>query len=116
MKVTGWTYWEDERYGDLPNDEFDMAWSVVGSTLCGCHYKFTGTYHQNGDYGVPIIDDKWKFTVSQRTWGQLMAEAYPDICDGDGMDYVLWAWMAPEPMVIPNIGKVDIHEELEDLL
>lgn len=117
MKVTGWTYWEDDRYEEIPNDVFDLVWGIVGSELRAHGYQFTGSYHQNGDFGTPIIDDKWKFTLSQRSWGELIADAYPEICDGDGMDYILWAWMPPEPMIIPPFGeKVDIYEKLEDLV
>lgn len=114
MKVTGWTYWEDERYDEIPNDEYDMARSVVVHSLWEFGFKFDGTYHTNGDYGVPVIDNKWKFTVSHRVWGGLMADAYPEICDGDGMDYVSWAWIAPEPMILPPFGEKTEKTEAHD--
>lgn len=113
MKVTGWTDWSDETYEELPDHLYEEAYGVVAAELSLRGYKFTGCYHQNGDYGVPIIDDKWKFTASQRTWGGIMVDAYPcEIDDSDNMGYVVWAWVAPEPMVIPNIGKIGDDDEL----
>lgn len=110
MKVTGWTYWDDERYEDIPIEMFDDTWRVVAREMCERGYKFSGAYHQKGMAGVPIIDNKWKFTISQRSWGQLMVDAYPcDIDDSDHMGYVMWAWMTPdgEEMAIPKEGDYE---------
>lgn len=105
MKITGWTWWENPEYEDLPNELYDEAKSCVVEELRKHGYKFTGSYHQNGDFGVPIIDDVWLFQVSQRTWGNLMVTAYPDeIDDSDGYGYTEWAWTVPDgkTMVVPK--------------
>lgn len=109
MKVTGWTYWEDGRYRSGPDyesdDTYSKAWEVIVKEIRERGYKFSGIYHQGGMTGVPIIDNEWVFIVSQRTWGQIIAEAYPDEIDNsDGYGYTAWAWKIPdgEEMVIPK--------------
>lgn len=37
--------------------------------------RFSGDYHQSGDYGVPIIDDKYMLFCTSREWGWIMAQA-----------------------------------------
>lgn len=43
--------------------------------------RFSGDYHQNGDYGIPVIDDKYMFFCTLREWGYVMAQS-----DGDNSD------------------------------
>jgi hypothetical protein len=105
MKVTGWTWWENHEYLDLDEAKYAEAYAHVADEMRKQGYKFTGNYHQNGDFGVPIIDDIWLFQVSQRTWGNLMVTAYPDeIDDSDGYGYCQWAWVVPDgqDMVLPE--------------
>lgn len=107
MKVTCWTDWEDSRFEDLPQELLNEAKKMVISEIQERGYKFTGDYHQNGDYGVPVIDDKYLAKYSQRHWGWLMAKAYPDeIDDSDGYGYIVWAWNKPNgvEMVVPEGG------------
>ena len=69
-------------------------------------YKFTGDYHQNGNFGVPILDNGKVYQCSQRCWGEIMVKAYPDEIDNsDGMGYCKWAWDEPEEMKLPNNDK-----------
>lgn len=105
MKVTGWTDWENPRYEELSSELYDEAKEVVIFELRKQGYKFTGGYHQLGDSGVPIIDDKYRFECSQRAWGAIMAKAYPEeIDDTDGYGYCTWAWNKPDgvEMVVPG--------------
>lgn len=61
------------------------------------NYHFTGNEHQNEDYGVPIIDNKYKLCTSQRSWGGIIADAFPEeIDDSEGYGYIKWAWTVPE--------------------
>lgn len=112
MKVTGWTNWDDQNYDEFYGTvaaENEVMQAVVDE-IRKHGYKFTGEYHQYGDYGAPIIDGKWKYTLGQRRWGHVMVRAYPEeINDSDGYGYVQWAWSAPEPMVVPdgNVSKGD---------
>lgn len=98
MKITGWTDWENRLYEELPYEIYGEAFLIVAKEIRNRGIKFSGIYHQNGDLGVPIIDNKWRFEVSQRSWGHLMFIAYPDeVHDCDG-----WVWMVPTDMVLPN--------------
>ena len=100
MQVTKWTDWHDFKYADFFNgkhtqEDIDEAIGCIAATLRGNGYAFSGFYHQYGAKGVPVIDDKYAFRVSQRQWGKVMVEAY-DLMDNDGLGYVTWAWMTPE--------------------
>lgn len=103
MKVTGWTEWDDPRY--VSSDEagfvyFGLMRDAIIEEIAKRGYKFTGEYHQNGDYGVPVIDDKWRFEVTQRTWGYIMKAAYPN----EIPSYIDWSWTPPngEEMIVPR--------------
>lgn len=117
MKVTGWTWYENPDYADMnpiggpfPFEHcMEEVKEVIATELRNKGYKFTGDYHQNGDFGAPIIDNKWIFMTSQRSWGHMMVRAYPDeIYNDDGLGYCKWAWSAPEDMVLPK--PEDYHE------
>jgi hypothetical protein len=97
MKVTRWTYWNNDKYltiDDMTNEEFEEAGKAVAEALREKGYKFNGPYHQNGDYGCPVLDNKYVYCVSMRTWGRIMQEAY-NIPNDDGLGYVIWAWGKP---------------------
>lgn len=115
MKVTGWTWWDNPEYkemfpiGDAVHswDDVNMVEMLVAEELRKHGYKFTGSYHQEGNYGVPIIDDTWLYQCSCRTWGNIMVMAYPEEIDNsDGYGYTLWAWLPPESQIVPNDLKV----------
>ncbi|MBR6632518.1 MAG: hypothetical protein IKK89_11360 [Alistipes sp.] len=111
MKIVGWTEWDDPRYremfplgGTYKEAEIKAVRSVIAKELRNNGYKFTGSYHQDGDYGVPVFDSGEVFQCSQRMWGGIMAEAYSDEIDNsDNLGYTVWAWIPPEPMVVPNM-------------
>lgn len=112
MKIVGWTEWGDPRYkemfpigGTYREVEVKVVRAIIAEELRTNGYKFTGSYHQNGDYGVPVFDNGEVFQCSQRIWGGIMAEAYSDEIDNsDGYGYTVWAWLPPyEPMVVPNM-------------
>lgn len=105
MTVTGWTYYNNPNYEDMfpvPVNEIQRALipkvrEIVASEIRKNEYRFTGSYHQNGDYGVPIIDNKYLYQCSQRIWGDIMVQAYPEEFDSnDEYAYVIWAWLPPE--------------------
>ena len=107
MKVTSWTDWDDSRYKELPNDLLESAKYAVIKELRHRGYKITGGYHQNGDYGVPVINGRYLAKYTQRHWGWLMAKAYPEEIDNrDNLAYTVWAWLVPdgEEMVVPGEG------------
>ena len=110
MKITGWTEWDDPKYEELfpdnnlsPYMALKAAEQMIADEIRKKGYKFSGIYHQGGEYGVPVFDNKYVYQCSQRTWGGIMALAYPEECESDVRpSYVRWAWLAPEEMVVPN--------------
>lgn len=106
-QVTGWTAMDDDNaqyvqasgsflLDDNP-PELDMSAvrDAIIAEICRCGYRFTGGYHQNGKYGVPIINDKYVIHYTQRGWGDIMADAL-NLPDEDGYAYCKWAWLPPE--------------------
>ena len=94
MRVIGWTNWHDPRYlqDDLSDPLFEERWQTAIEELRRHNYHMDGFYHQDGELGVPVFDDGGWLRVSYRTWGQLMAEAYPQEVGHHPMAYVEWAW------------------------
>lgn len=108
MKIIGWTNWDSSCYDIINhrNNKIEEAIELTINELRKNNYKFTGDYHQNGDYGVPIFDNGAILKCSQREWGRIMASAYPnEIDDSDGLGYCTWAWLPPEPMSVPQRGS-----------
>lgn len=106
MKIIGWTNWEDPRYKEidfrfLNMEECDRIFRTVSDELSRRGYCFSGDYHQNGDYGVPILDDGRKVCVSCRNWGHIMANAHPNKIHDYELKYIHWAWFAPEKEIYP---------------
>ena len=62
--------------------------------------KFDGPYHQDGEYGCPLVKVNdfgiFKWTCSFRFWGGMMEYA------GNGLSYCDWAWESPETPVTPD--------------
>ena len=105
MRIIGWTDWDNQDYPEMfpftgtpyNHEEVEAVEAIISKELRDRGYKFTGSYHQNGDFGTPIFDTGEVFKCSQRTWGGIMADAYPDEIDNsDGYGYVKWAWVEPE--------------------
>jgi len=98
MKVTKWTYWNNNKYKDineLTDDEFKEVEETIIKEIKDKGYKFCGSAHQNIETGCPVIDDKYIYCVSMRKWGDIMARAY-DLPNEDGLAYVLWSWAVPD--------------------
>ena len=90
MKVVRWAEWSYEN--DFDYSDIEEVSKVVAAELRNKGYHFDGSYHQNGDYGVPVLDDGRHIQVTQRTWGGIMAMAYPEEFDNpdDPYNYVVW--------------------------
>lgn len=116
MKVVSWTFFGDERYpekfpfcglGAAP-EEIDAVDAAIVDALREGGYHFPGYYHQNPDdsaKGVPVLDDGRRCEFTFRTWGAIMAQAYPDeMKTWEGMEYCKWAWGVPEgeALVVPE--------------
>ena len=93
MKVTDWTDWDNEKYEELPNKMSKEAFDAVVDEVREKGYKFSGYTHQQNRLGCPILDNKYRYNVSCRMWGDIMAHAYGLYKDEeDDMAYVYWAW------------------------
>ena len=111
MKIVGWTYYENPQYEEMfpignscTIEQIEEVKDIIAKELRDKGYKFNGYYHQDGDYGVPIFDNGMTFTCTFRTWGGIMARAYPDEIDNsDGYGYLVWAWTIPDgqEIVVP---------------
>lgn len=97
MKVIGWTSWCDPRYPDKDLNDclFKERWAATIDELRKHNIRFSGFYHQRDDYGVPVFDDGKAFHVSFRSWGHIMAEAYPETVSDNIFGYAQWAWASP---------------------
>ena len=98
MKVIKWVTWDDKHDDDIESkEELDAMADAVVEELRKTNYHFDGSYHQNGYYGVPVLDNGKYFQVTQRTWGGIMAEAFPEEFDNpeDPYNYVVW-YLGPE--------------------
>ena len=93
MKVIKWTEWSDEHFDDIESkEELDAMADAVVEELRKTNYHFDGSYHQNGDYGVPVLDNGKYFQVTQRVWGEVMVMAYPEEFDNPEAPYNYIVW------------------------
>ena len=107
MKITDWTWYGNPKYKELDGTwimpgqqgqaEYDMAAvrELIVREIKEKGYKFTGSYHQNGDFGCPVLDGKYIVLFSCREWGQIIEDAYKEN-PGNKMAYCLWAWVPPD--------------------
>lgn len=68
--------------------------------------RFSSDYHQYGDYGVPIVDNKYMYYTFARTWGYIMAMADDDKSDNGYLKYYLHG--NKYPTKYPNEVKGEI--------
>ena len=62
--------------------------------------RFSSDYHQYGDYGVPIFNNKYMYYTFARTWGWIMAMADDDKSDNGYLKYYLHG--NEHPIKYPN--------------
>lgn len=66
--------------------------------------RFSSFYHQNGEQGIPIIDDNYMFMTSLRCWGHIMALADGDKSDRGYLRYYLYS--DKEPIRYPHGNRI----------
>ena len=123
MKIVGWTYYDNPQYREMyPIGESSTAEqeeeirNIIAKEIRDKGYKFTGYYHQGGECGVPIFDNGMTYTCTFRTWGSIMAMAYPDEIDNsDGLGYCDWAWTVPcgQEMIVPCEKDHEVYTYVE---
>ena len=86
MKIIGWTSFENREIPELYPDEerptaedINNVETIIADELRKRGYKFSGDYHQGGEYGCPVFDCGKLYGVSFRRWGAIMAKAYPEL-------------------------------------
>jgi len=100
MKVVKMIAFEDnENYPQCDDqNNFRDFWNCVRKFLVEKNIKFNGSWHQNWEYGVPLIEYEGKlyaFATSMRRWGQMMVDAFnPN--NKDPLAYVDWAFGVPD--------------------
>lgn len=101
--VTGWTYWGDDNYIDIENhDSYIDAKKIVAEEIKNKGYYISGFYHQGGEYGTPILNNKYILTCSYRGWGDVMHMAYPEELES----YIDYAWSAKGKEIVPITGEI----------
>ena len=100
MKIVKMIAWKDSNNYPLCSDQnnFKNFWDYVKKFLFDRNIKYNGSWHQNWDYGVPLIENEGKlyaFAISMRRWGQLIAEAF-DKENKDPFVYLDWAFSNPK--------------------
>ena len=106
MKLIGFTNFSNEDYEDIDDfdEAFDVAWELTVEHMKKYGLKWTGFYHQSGEYGVPYFDTKQKMSTGLRAWGRLMAEVLDitrDEADKFDLRHCAWAWATDEEEVYP---------------
>lgn len=97
MKLTGWASWNDDKYIDASETDSSTYNEIERAVVKGIKeegIQFTGGYHQTGEHGCPVIDDKYILRCTFRGWGYIIAEAL-ELPNEDGMAYCQWAWSTP---------------------
>ena len=97
MNVIGFTSWNELH----DRDTSDEARNAVISYLRENRLAYGGFFHQM-NFGVPMLDNKKVYSVSNRDWGELIAEM---IGDTDRMAYCKYAW----EFALPSLGSVPSH-------
>ena len=91
IKLIGFTNWQDEKYEDIEDfAEEDLACEITIQYMRQHDLKFSGFYHQDGEFGAPYFDTGRKLCLSYRCWGGLMAQVLGlerDEVDGYDMSY-----------------------------
>ena len=109
MKLIGFTNWQDEKYEDIEDfTEEDLACDLVVQHMKQHGLKFSGFYHQAGEFGAPYFDTNKKLCLSYRGWGSLMADVLQlekDEQNGYNMSYCQWAWLPQEEQVLPYANE-----------
>ena len=80
-----------EKHPEDCNRLFEEAEQVVIECIRKNAFKFGGSYHQCGKFGMPFFDDGTVFFVTMRHWGSIMYKAWhPD--GDDRWGYCRYAW------------------------
>ena len=110
-KIIGWCKWSNKyRDWETVHGGDHGAYVALINEIRKRKYKFGGTYHQQGEFGCPVMEDKTVYLMTQRAWGDVMADVW-------GGDYCAYAWggdmgKVPDEAAIPDEKtEEDIRKE-----
>lgn len=105
--VIRWTCWEDPSFRDIDDRHYGLYCDAVENAIRKDGLCFSGEYHQNGGFGVPVFDDGAHFHVSERMWAKIMARAHGETGEKDYLKYYLHGGLAENGMneVLPEGGN-----------
>lgn len=84
MKIIKWDKWDDNLIKNFPNNDKNILtyteeeYKIVAEAAREAGYKFSGEYHQNGNFGVPYFENGKPFMVTQQNWIKVMKLAWPE--------------------------------------
>lgn len=97
IKVIGWTDIYNANYPECTlSDRSSVYYKAVIEALKENEYKFTGDYHQNGEYGAPVFNDGTLLFLSIDEWGWIIAKTYGIYNEYGQLDRYKWAWLVPQ--------------------
>lgn len=107
-KVVGWCKWSD-KYRDWHDVHHcdDGARLAIMNEIRRNKYKFGGTYHQQGEFGCPVMEDGTVYIVTMRSWGSIMADVW-------GGDYCEYAW-SDAMGEVPRKSATPVEKTEEDI-
>ena len=111
IKVIGWTDIYNAAYKECDYNNPKYIKAVI-EEIKKTGYKFTGDYHQNGEYGAPVFNDDTLLFVTIDEWGWIIAKAYNIYNEYKQVDRYKWAWMVPpgEKEIIPDKNLIDTKD------
>lgn len=94
LYVVAWvSYGSEYPDGDV---NLKVCTSAVVEAIRKGKYCFSGTYHQYGNTGCPVLSDGTAARYSMRGWGRVMALACDDYTE---TAYAQFAWSLPKGLV-----------------
>ena len=109
MRVINWTSLNNREFAKIGLSDIgghDIANAVIDEMKRN-GYRFSGTYHQYGKYGAPVIDcypviaHPVILSCSMREWGRIMAKVM-NLDESDALAYTNWDCVDSEPPVYPT--------------
>ena len=95
IKVIGWTDIYNAAYKECDYNNPKYIKAVI-EEIKKTGYKFTGDYHQNGEYGAPVFNDGTLLFLSIDEWGWIIAKTYGIYNEYGQLDRYKWAWLVPQ--------------------
>ena len=114
LKVVGWTDYDSNFPSiSVTNEEVSEVLAVVVEAIREGEYMISGQDHQCASAGVPVFDNGTCFRASMRSWGSIMAFAYPEF-NGQKTNYMDFYMSTVGEENLPEALTVDILPMVSD--